>query len=53
MDNLHRKNLIIEMNTRYKILPSGKFMINLNKPPSHGVYERKSSAIELVAIFDL
>ena len=29
------------------VLPSGKFMINLNKPPSHAVYERMISTNEL------
>ena len=40
MDNLIHKTLI-KTNTRCKIqldvLPSGKFMINLNKPPSQAV----------------
>jgi hypothetical protein len=51
MDNLYRmQDLDLD---GYKIqdtpivLPSGKFMINLNKPPSHAVYKRMASANEL------
>ena len=48
MDNLHAMRSRWRQETRDAIiLPSGKFMINLNKPPSHAVYERMSSVIEL------